>query len=91
MFWAGVTSCCRRTPLIVIEEGVKINQNVQLDLLGDKLVPWVESNMAGNGVTLQQDGATSHTIKLVQTLCKKHFKGFMAFLVPDLNPMDFGI
>lgn len=96
MVWAGVTSCGLKTPLFFIEEGVKINQHVYLDLLRDKVLPWVESNLRAKGVTLQQDGATSHTAKMVQAFCKEHFKGFWPKELwppssPDLNPMDFGI
>ena len=32
MIWAGVTSTGEKTPLIFIEEGVKVNQHVYLDL-----------------------------------------------------------
>ena len=47
-------------------------------------------------MTLQQDGATSHTAKLVQSFCKDNFKGFWSKELwppssPDLNPMDFGV
>ena len=35
MVWAGVMSCGLKTPLIFIEEGVKINQHVYLGLLRD--------------------------------------------------------
>ena len=59
MVWAGVTSCGQKTPLIFIEEGVKINQHVYLGLLRDQVVPWVQSTIGDGGVTLQQDGATS--------------------------------
>ena len=49
-----------------------------------------------DGLTLQQDGATAHTAKMVQEWCKEHFKAFWPKDIwppssPDLNPMDFGI
>ena len=43
MVWAGVTSCGKKTPLISIEKGVKINQFVYRDMLADKVLPWLES------------------------------------------------
>ena len=39
MVWAWVTSTGEKTPLIFIEEWVKVNQHVYLDLLKNKLVP----------------------------------------------------
>ena len=47
-------------------------------------------------VTLQQDGATAHTAKMVQAWCKDKFKSFWSKELwpassPDLNRMDFGI
>ena len=54
MVWAGATSKGLKTPLIFIEEGVKINQTVLV-------LPWVQEVVGEQGVTLQQDGATSHT------------------------------
>ena len=96
MVWAGVTSCGLKTPLIFIKEGVKINQHVYLGLLRDQVVPWVQSTIGDSGLTLQQDGATSHSAKMVQSFCKEHFKGFWPKDLwppssPYLNPMDFGI
>ena len=48
------------------------------------------------GITLQQDGTTSHTARLVQDWCKDNFKSFWPKELwppssPDLNSMDFGI
>ena len=96
MVWAGVTSSGLKTPLIFVENGVKVNQHVYLDMLKDRVVPWVNALPGDEGVTLQQDGATAHTAKLVQAWCKGHFKSFWSKELwppssPDLNPMDFGI
>ena len=43
MVWAGVTSTEEKTPLICIEEGGKVNQHMYLDLLKNKLVPWINA------------------------------------------------
>lgn len=96
MVWAGATSSGKKSPLFFIEEGVKVNQHVYLKLLEDQLVPWVNSTFGETGVTLQQDGATSHTAKRVQEWCKKNMAGFWSKELwppssPDLNPMDFSI
>ena len=66
MVWAGATSKGLKTPLIFIEEGVKINQTVYKRMLEEKVLPWVQEVVGEQGVTLQQDGATSHTANSVQ-------------------------
>ena len=96
MVWDGVTSCGRKAPLIFIEGGVKIYQHVYLATLKDEVLLLVKKRMGNSGVTLQQDGATSHTAKIVQSWCKENFmvfwsKEFWPPSSPDLNPMDFGV
>ena len=96
MVWAGATSKGLKTPLIFIEEGVKINQTVYRRMLEEKVLPWVQEVVGEQGVTLQQDGATSHTANLVQAWCRCNFKGFWEKELwpsssPDLNPMDLGL
>ena len=54
----------------------EINQHVNLDMLKDKVLPLVDTLPGDEGVTLQQDGATAHTAKLVQAWCKDNFKSF---------------
>ena len=66
MMWAGVMSTGLKTPLIFIEAGVKINQHAYLKMLKGKVVPWVKKVTGNKGITLQQDGATPHTAKLVK-------------------------
>ena len=65
-------------------------------MLKDKVVPWVNAVIVNEGVTLQQDGATSHTARRVNSWCENNFKSFWPKelwppLYPDLNPMDFGV
>ena len=96
MVWVGATSKGLKTPLIFIEEGVKINQTVYRRMLEEKVLPWVQEVVGKQGVTLQQDGATSHTANSVQAWCRCNFKGFWEKELwppssPDLNPMDFGL
>ncbi|KAF2357761.1 hypothetical protein FHG87_011483 [Trinorchestia longiramus] len=97
MVLASVTSCGQKTPLVFIEQGVKVNLHVYI--LGD--VDGYSGSMGDktfgdSGVTLQQNGATSHTTKLVHSFCKDNFKGFLSKELwppssPDLNPMEFGV
>ena len=65
MVWAGVASCGEKTPLVLIDQGVKINQQVYMDMLKKTVVPWVEKTMGDSRITLKQDRETSHTAKLV--------------------------
>ena len=66
MVWGGVTSTGEKTPLIFIEERVKVNQHVYLKMLKEKLVPWIDVTFREDGITLQQDRATSQIANLVQ-------------------------
>ena len=96
MVWARVMSTGLKTPLIFIEAGVKINQHAYLKMLKGKVVPWVKKGTGNKGITLQQDGATCQSARLVQDWCKDNFKLFWPKeLWPpfslDLNAMDFGI
>ena len=97
MVWARVTSTGLKTPLIFIEAGVKINhQHAYRKKLKGKVVSLVKKVTGNKGITLQQDGATPHTARLVQDWCKDNFKSFWPkeLWSPyslDLNPMDFGI
>ena len=65
MVWDGVTSWDQKAPLIFVEGGVKINQHVYLAMLKDEVLTLVKKPMGNSGVTLQKDGATSHTAKTV--------------------------
>ena len=80
MVWAGVTSTSEKTPLIFIEEGAKINQHVYLNMLNEQLVPCINASFKESGTTIQQDGATSHTVNLVQEWCNKNMTGFWTLL-----------
>ena len=76
MVWAGITFTGEKTPLILIEEGVKVNQHVYLVLLNNKLVPSINATFGESGIILQQNGATSHTANRVQEECKRNMTGF---------------
>ena len=40
MVWAGVTSTGLKIPLIFSDAGVKINQNIYLNILKNEIFPW---------------------------------------------------
>ena len=56
-------------------QGGSEKQHVCLNLLKDKVAHWV-SEVIEDEIILQQDGATSHTAKIVQKQCKDNFKAF---------------
>ena len=84
-----------KTLLIFVEDGIKVNQHVYLDMLKNRVLPWINSLPGNQVVTLQQDRATAYTTKKVQAWCKDNFKSFWSKELwppsPDFNPMDFGI
>ena len=75
------------------EKGVKTNKENYLELLQKTYHPDMEE-LIGDGYTFQQDGASSHTAKVVLDWIK-HEGGFplqpWAPNSPDLNPLDYGI
>ena len=96
MVWAGVTYN-GKTPLVFIDEGVKVNQELYLtQILQQKLVPWTAEHFGDQKFTFQQDSAPAHKARNVQDWCKGNFPDFITSqqwppYSPDLNPMDFSI
>ena len=76
MVWAGVTSTGLKTPLIFIDEGVKINQTIYRRMLEEKVISWVQETVGEEGITLQQDGATSTQPKQSSIGARPILKGF---------------
>ncbi|XP_059096817.1 uncharacterized protein LOC131891306 [Tigriopus californicus] len=96
MVWAGVTSCGKKTPLISIPEGVKVNQVLYLEMLTEKVLPWAQTQHWDHSYCFQQDEAPSHTANKVQEWCQKFFPEFWSKEMwppssPDLNVMDYAI
>ena len=61
-----------------------------------KVVPWVKKATGNEGIALKQDGATSHTARMVRDRYKNNLKSFWPKdLWPpfslDLNPTDCGM
>ena len=78
-----------------MEEGIKINQHVYLNMLKEQLVPWINATFKESCIALQQDRATSQTVNLVQVWCTKNMASFWTKELwppsPDLNLMDFAV
>ena len=74
-----------------ILEDVKVNMQVNLNLLRDHALTWVRGSFP-NGYVFAQDGVPSHTPKLTQQWCRSSFHGFwdkdrrLLPSSPDFNP-----
>lgn len=96
MVWAGVTAE-GRTPLVFIEQGVKVNQEVYREkVLNDALLPWARKQFGSRPWTFQQDSAPSHKARATQQFLRDSVPRLISSqewppFSPDLNPMDFSI
>ena len=96
MVWGGVTDCGKKTPLIVIPAGVKVNTDIYIELLDKQVLKWIKKQQWPNGYCFMQDGAPSHTSNKTQAYLRENFDEFWSKekwppSSPDANPMDFSI
>ena len=92
MEWTEVRAA-GKTPLVFVEKGVNINSAVHQEMLKEQVLLQAQEHFAGQAWTFQQDGATTHTFRTTQALCKDIFKDIIGkdewpFSSPDLNPID---
>ena len=83
MVWAGVTSSEVKRSFPFVEDSVKNNHHVYLNMLNDKIVPWMNALTINNVLLLQKDGATAHTAFWLKEMWPTSS--------PGLNLMDFGL
>ena len=96
MVWGGVSDNGKKTPLIVIPEGVKVNSQVYLGLLKDKVFPWIRQQTWEHSYWFMQDEAPAHTSNVTQAWLRHNSEAFWDKSMwppssPDLNPMDNSI
>lgn len=96
MVWGAI--CKRGTlPLVFIEKGVKINEKYYLEeVLQKQFLPAIKNLYGEEYYCFQQDGAPSHSAKIVQDWCNENLTDFIPKdewppSSPDLNPLDFCI
>jgi transposase len=96
MVWAGVTSD-GKTPLIFVENGIKINANNYVnDILEAVVLPWSQQHYGDQPWTFQQDSAPAHRANTTQEWCRDNLPEFITAqewppYSPDLNPLDYSI
>lgn len=96
MVWAAVTAE-GRTPLVFIDQGVKVNQQVYRQrVLSRALMPWARDQFGSRPWTFQQDSAPSHKARATQDYLRARVPRLISAqewppYSPDLNPMDFSI
>ena len=72
--------CASKTPLVFVDEGVKINQNFyrrEPFILDAVVAPWARRHFGRQQWTLQQDSVPAHRAKVTQERCKAHFIDFI--------------
>lgn len=96
MVWAGICAT-GKTPLVFVEKGVKINQQIyRRDILQGVVLPWAQHHFGDSQWTFQQDSAPAHKAKLTQEWCRANYPDFITSeewppYSPDLNPMDYSV
>lgn len=95
MIWAGVTHN-GKTPLVFVDDNMKINKESYRAILETKLLPWAQEHFGEDQWTFQQDSAPAHKSKDTQNWIRSNFPDFISKeewppYSPDLNPMDYSI
>lgn len=94
MVWAAV-SYEGLSPLVVLDEGVRINQQVYREKILEPYVkPLTQSMFHGGHWCFQQDSAPAHKAKSTQVWCQANLPSFISTQEwpsksPDLNPLDY--
>lgn len=81
-------------PPHIIEEGLRVNTAVYLDIMEKVVVPWCKQIAGDRPWVFQQDSAPAHMSKVTQTWLKDNCYDFVPFThwppsSPDCNPMDY--
>ncbi|GBO13993.1 hypothetical protein AVEN_102823-1 [Araneus ventricosus] len=93
MVWGGICTS-GKTPLVFVDEGVKMNHKVyRRDILEAVVLPWAKKHFGNINWTFQQDSAPAHKPEKTQDWCKAHSPDMISPAEwppysPDRNPMD---
>ena len=75
MVWAGVLAI-RRTPLVFVPPGVKINLISYQELILEPVVKDLSEMFSGESFLFQQDCAPAHTSNSTQSWLRQQYFGF---------------
>ena len=75
MVWAAVGFDGSTSPMLFVDDGVKVNSELYIKVLAENVVLWVTETY-GTHYIFTQDGALAHTANKTQQWCKDHFRGF---------------
>ena len=95
MVWGRICAT-GKTPLIFVDESVKINAEVyRREILESVVLPWSLQHFDGDWL-FQQDSAPAHRARTTVQWISDHFPGFITPrewppYSPDLNPMDYSV
>ena len=96
MVWGGVCTSSK-PPLIFIDQGVKVNQEVyRRKTVGGVLLPRSQQHFGNRQWTFQQDSAPAHKTRKTEEWCRNKFPDFISAqewprYSADLNPVDCSI
>lgn len=94
MVWGAISKDVK-FPLIFVEENVKVTAKYyKREILKKNLLPYANRVFENNPWVFQQDGAPSHTAKIVQQWLRANVPDFIEkdawpASSPDLNPLDY--
>ena len=96
MMLGVVASDGKKMPPIWFDGNTRVGQKEYLEVMRDKVKPWVDANYPDGDCVWQQDGAPCHTANKVQDWCRQNLPGFWDKSLwppssPDLNPLDYGV
>lgn len=93
MVWGGICAS-GKTPLVFVDQGVKIDQEVyRRGILEAVVLQWSQQHFGDAQWTFQQDSTPAHRAKMTQAWCRRNFPDFITSAEwspysPDLNSMD---
>lgn len=96
MVFGLVSSDGKKMPPVFVPSGVRINTEVYIDILAQKVKPWIEANYPDGTYVFQQDGAPCHTSRKTQEWLDTNLAAFWSKDMsppqsPDLTPLDYSV
>ena len=91
MMLGVVASNGEKMPPVWFDVGYRLTAADDKDILATKVLPWVRKITKNVNCVFQQDGAPSHTAKVVQEWVNFWSKDIWPPQSPDLNPLDYSV